>query len=102
MKILLISMLVFMAIAPQPVAVDPPATDPATQVLALLNDWRIQQGLWPLKVNPTLQAMAEAQAQYVVANMGSINVESDYHLDALKQMPAQRAIRAPYLWPTYG
>ena len=73
----------------------------ANQVLGLLNAWRIEQNLWPLKVNPVFQMMALNQARYVAPKLATIQDESDYHRDAQGNMPQQRAAQAPYNWPHY-
>lgn len=78
--------------------------DIAAQILAQVNDWRVQEGLWPLKINPTLEAMALAQARYVLPKLDQISASDDetgYHKDDQGRMPQQRAVQA-YNWPTYG
>ncbi len=78
--------------------------DLATQVLTLVNNWRVQEGLWPLKVNPTLETMALAQAKYVLPKLDTIAASDDetlYHKDDQGRMPQQRAAQT-YNWPTYG
>ncbi|MEO8612141.1 MAG: CAP domain-containing protein [Chloroflexota bacterium] len=76
----------------------------AQQILALVNEWRMQEGLWPLKPNATLEAMVLAQATYVLPKIASIpdEDESQYHTDASGQNPRQRAANPPYNWPSYG
>ncbi len=76
-------------------------TSTALQVVALLNAWRIEQGLWPLKLNSTLEALALLQANYV-ATLADIPEEGAIHLDSKGQGPMQRAILPPYDWPSYG
>ncbi|MBX3085728.1 MAG: hypothetical protein KF716_29090 [Anaerolineae bacterium] len=73
----------------------------ATRALALVNQWRIEQGLAPLIINPTLQRMAEAQAIYIAPKADSIEDEADYHKDAQGRTAIQRAIQV-YNWPNYG
>lgn len=77
-------------------------TDAAATVLAMVNEWRIEEGLWPLKVNPVLQQMAFDQASFVLPNLENIVEESEYHNDANGHNPRERAVAAPYNWPTYG
>ncbi|MEZ4668055.1 MAG: CAP domain-containing protein [Anaerolineae bacterium] len=72
----------------------------ATQTVAQINDWRISQGLWPLAVNPTLEAMALAQANYILPLLSSVADESAYHLDAQRRNPRQRGFLAG--WPIYN
>lgn len=76
-------------------------TDFASEVLALLNTWRVEQGLWPLKVNDTLQQMALAQAEYVLS-LSDVPDGSNLHFGRSGETPSQRAAAAPYNWPTYG
>src|SRR5688500_3878697 len=76
-------------------------TQASLEVVGLLNAWRIEQGLWPLKINPTLEALALLQAQYVVS-LREAPEGADIHLDGKGQGPAQRALLQPYEWPSYG
>ncbi len=78
------------------------SADPATELLGLVNRWRISQNLWPLRPNAILQQMAEAQAAYILPQLESISDESQYHLDAQGRNPRQRAAAAPNNWPNYG
>ncbi|MBN2472591.1 MAG: hypothetical protein JXN59_17835, partial [Anaerolineae bacterium] len=39
----------------------------ASGMLAALNEWRLEEGLAPLKPNPTLEALAYLQLQYILA-----------------------------------
>ncbi len=73
----------------------------ALQVLGMVNQWRLEQGLWPLQPNATLQAMAVDQATYLLPNLDSINTYEQYHADAAGRNPRQRAVER-YGWPTYG
>jgi uncharacterized protein YkwD len=73
----------------------------ATRVLALVNQWRIEEGLPPLLLNPILQRMAEAQAFLIAPNINSITDESVMHKDAQGRTAIQRAIQV-YDWPNYG
>lgn len=72
----------------------------AADILAQVNAWRIENGLWPLTVNPTLDALAYAQASYVLPFLSSIQNEDQYHLDAKLRNPRQRGAAAG--WPSYG
>lgn len=74
--------------------------DPAMQVLALVNQWRIQEGLWPLRVNTTLMQMALDQVTYIQPKLASIKDELEYHLDAQGRTPPTRAMLS-YGWPAY-
>ncbi|GAB4470487.1 MAG: hypothetical protein Kow00124_06640 [Anaerolineae bacterium] len=68
-------------------------------VLAALNEWRISQGLWPLKINETLQQMALDQARYVLL-LPAIPAGGDIHLGPGGKQPAERALG--YGWPYYN
>lgn len=69
----------------------------ALEVIAYINQWRIQNGLWPLKPNPILTQMANDQAAYWMGN----GFRGDPHLDAEGRDPEARAALV-YGWPTYG
>lgn len=73
--------------------------DPSAEVLTLLNDWRIEQGLWPLRVNATLQKMALEQAEYLLS-LPDMPDGSELHKGRTGESPLQRALL--YNWPTYG
>ncbi len=87
-------------IAPQPAAAQ--EDDAAAQeILAMLNGWRIDQNLWPLRENATLDRMAYDQASYILS-LPSIPSEGDIHLDARGEGPALRARLPKYDWTPYG
>lgn len=95
-------LLTLMAVALPPRAASAQTgTSPTTALIAALNDWRIDQGLWPLKVNPTLEAMAVAQAEYLLT-LPELPEGGAIHTDARGQDPRGRAPQPPYNWPTYG
>jgi uncharacterized protein YkwD len=75
--------------------------DPAETVLQLINEWRVQEGLWPLRVNTALQTMALAQAEYIQPRISSITDYDGYHKDAQGRFPPERA-RQDYDWPLIG
>lgn len=72
----------------------------AMSMLGLVNEWRIQEGLAPLALNPILNQMALAQANYVLPRLKTINDESEFHRDAQGRDARQRA--AALGWPSYG
>lgn len=72
----------------------------AADILAQVNAWRVENGLWPLTVNPTLEALASAQASYVLPFLPTMQNEEQYHLDAKLRNPRQRGAAAG--WPSYG
>ena len=71
----------------------------ALQVIAELNQWRLDQGLAPLKPNATLAAMALQQASYVIS---LDKFPDDPHVDAQGMHPMQRALTDPFDWPFYA
>jgi len=73
----------------------------ATLTLQLLNEWRISEGLAPLRVNATLNEMALQQANFVLGRIDSISHEADYHKDLNGRDAIQRA-RELFGWPAYG
>ncbi|MBI1279646.1 MAG: hypothetical protein GC179_16075 [Anaerolineaceae bacterium] len=75
-------------------------TAKASEILAQVNAWRIANGLWPLTSNTTLDALALAQANYVLPFALNIDDESLFHLDAKQRNPRQRGAAAG--WPIYG
>lgn len=107
-RLLLFILLLFLFIRPERNAAaslaDENDANAATQALALVNQWRIAEGLSPLKNNKTLEAMAIAQAIYIKPKVASISDDDEaaFHLDGQGHTPAQRAVLAPYNWPTYG
>ncbi len=72
----------------------------ARQILEMVNEWRVQEGLWPLKVNPTLENIAIAQASYVLPQLANNLAEDAYHKDAQGRTARQRATANN--WPNYG
>lgn len=74
----------------------------AAQILGLINEWRLAEGRWPLRPNPTLELMAADQARFIFARADTIEDPTDFHRDAAGLMPPQRAARPPYNWPSYG
>jgi uncharacterized protein YkwD len=78
-----------------------PDSAKAAEILTELNAWRLQEGLWPLKLNPTLQALAEGQAIHL-AELPTF--PEDYtliHQDSNGRSPGERAIAEPHNWPKY-
>lgn len=71
----------------------------ALQVIAQINAWRISEGMWPLKPNDTLEAMAIDQAAYLVSLP---DLPDDFHAGPTGLQPRARALRSPYNWPHYA
>ncbi len=95
------SVLLGIAYLPQITLAQQPQNDPAkaADILAQVNAWRIESGLWPLTVNPTLDALALTQASYVFPFLDNIQEEDQYHYDAQRRNPRDRAAAAG--WPIY-
>ncbi len=74
----------------------------ALEVVARLNEWRLGERLWPLKLNDTLEAVALAQAQYLAALPNLPADEAALHLGIKNDSPQQRATSQPFNWPAYG
>lgn len=71
----------------------------ARWIHAQLNEWRLDLELGPLAYNSTLEAMAIAQAEYLL----SLNRwPNDLHAGRSGEGPRIRARWEPYNWPTYG
>src|SRR5579871_2308409 len=83
----------------RPIASAQEDDDAAQQVLTLMNTWRIQQGLWPLRENATLDQMALDQANYI-SSLPEIPNEPQIHNDAKGETPPQRAKLPQYNWPS--
>lgn len=73
----------------------------AGDVINQINAWRISQGLWPLRQNATLQAMAVAQAEYILS-LPEIPDGGAIHYGRNGEGPKERAQSSPYNWPVYG
>lgn len=73
----------------------------ALSVVARINDERLAAGLSPLKINPTLEAMAKSQVEYL-SGLNPMPSGGDLHLGARGENPRERAISAPFNWPYYG
>ncbi|MCE7947196.1 MAG: hypothetical protein DYG88_07180 [Chloroflexi bacterium CFX4] len=88
---------------PTAAQVNIPAHDDAaaSRVLAITNQWRIEQGLPPLRANADLQAMALAQVEYLYPRLDNLQTHDDYHKDLGGRKPPQRALQF-YNWATYG
>ncbi|MEL7236489.1 MAG: SH3 domain-containing protein, partial [Chloroflexota bacterium] len=74
-------------------------SDVELELVALLNEWRINQGMWPVKLNDTLTLMAADQANFVLSQPSWPN---DPHVDAQGRNPRQRAVDFQYDWPFYN
>lgn len=91
---------------PSPTATEPPPPTPAypdlttLNVIATLNRWRLDQGLWPLRINDTLTTMANDHADYLLS-LPSLFANGDIHAGRSGENPRQRAQQF-YGWPHYS
>lgn len=85
--------------APAPHAAAQQQTDAAQAVIAGLNAWRMSLGLTPLKPNPTLEALALLQADYLISLP---DLPDNLHAGRTGESVRDRAQWAPYNWPGYG
>lgn len=69
------------------------------KMLAALNKWRVDMGLWGFQPNAVLTRMARDQARYVLAQP---SIPNDVHIDAKGRYPRDRAVASEYAWPSYG
>lgn len=68
-------------------------------MIAELNQWRIDVGLWPLRPNAVLNRMARDQATYLLSLP---TFPDDTHKDGKGRYPRERAVSSEYGWPSYG
>lgn len=106
LRIMLLVVL-FTWIATFAIAVDPvdaqklPPDAAASQLFALVNDWRIAEGAPPLVINPQLQKMAEDQAASLLPRFESLTEYRQYHEDTAGRNHFKRAFEL-YEWPNYS
>ncbi len=74
----------------------PPTAD---AMEAALNEWRLSEGLAPFKRNPSLEALARVQVEYLLKQP---NIPQNIHEGVLEEGPRTRALWEPYDWPYYG
>jgi uncharacterized protein YkwD len=82
-------------------AVATPDAGKASEILTEINNWRLQQGLWPVKLNPMLIALAESQAIHLAQLPRFPDDYTLIHADAQGRSPGERAIAEPFNWPKY-
>ncbi|MBC6957300.1 MAG: hypothetical protein DWB44_14095, partial [Chloroflexi bacterium] len=80
-----------------------PRRDPYAELemLSRLNEWRLSEGLDPLKRNTTLDALAYFQAAYV-STLRPYPDGVQIHRGRINDLPKERARWEPFLWPPYG
>ncbi|MEO0563290.1 MAG: CAP domain-containing protein, partial [Chloroflexota bacterium] len=71
----------------------------AEAMSAALNQWRLDEGLAPLHYNPTLEALARVQIEYLLTLP---NIPKNLHDGMLSEGVRERALWEPYAWPYYG
>ena len=78
-------------------AQDPPLTDDEAALLSLINDYRVQNGLSPLGVSPTLTAAA----RWMSADMAENGYQGN-HIDSLGRTPPERIADFGYAGSGWG
>ncbi len=79
-----------------------PDYDPfALALVAAVNEWRIEEGLWPLRINDTLMEMGQDHAEYLIG-LASLPQGGAMHVGANGETPQTRALYPQYEWPFYG
>lgn len=73
-------------------------SEAAQEVIEAINQWRVENDLWPLKPNPTLERMAIDQARFVLTLP---TTPADIHAGRNGESPRQRARLPQYNWPSY-
>ncbi|NDJ52189.1 MAG: CAP domain-containing protein [Chloroflexi bacterium] len=66
------------------------------EVLALVNEWRLSVGAWPVHLNNTLAELAQVQADFLASQS---DIPDDVHIGADGSQPFDRLRAAG--WPTY-
>lgn len=84
-----------------PAAAQEQQADTAREVITAINAWRVSQGMWPLKPNATLTALALSQAEYLLT-LADIPAGGAIHVGRSGEDIKTRAQWAPYNWPNYG
>lgn len=75
------------------------STQPTAEgMFAALNEWRLSQNLAPFAYNPTLEALAHLQLQYLLTKP---NIPKNIHDGILGEGIRDRALWEPFDWPYY-
>jgi hypothetical protein len=93
-------LLALLPVAAQDVA-PPDNRAAALDVLGKVNQWRLDEGLAPLKENPLLTQMAIEQASYVYPRLAQVAQAYTYHDDAKGRNAQARAVQL-FGWATYN
>lgn len=79
---------------------DAPIYDPAElELIARINQYRVEQGVWPLRPNDDLRGLAVSQALYL-HTLPELPTGYNFHLGPEGDDPALRALKIG--WPTYN
>ncbi len=70
----------------------------AANMLAAMNQWRLDQNLAPFRPNPTLEALAWMQVNYLLSQP---DIPSNLHDGILGEKPRERARWPQFDWPYY-
>lgn len=70
----------------------------ALETIARINEWRIAEGTWPLRINPILTDMAISHATYLIS---LDELPENLHAGATGLNPRERALLDPFKWPHY-
>lgn len=73
----------------------------ALEMLGLLNQWRLEKNLLPLKMNDTLEAMADYQARYLLTLPHMPN-GAQIHVGPNGDGVLERALYKQFNWPYYN
>lgn len=98
--LLLLAVLLLIPAPIPPAAAQTQSRTTAYDMLAALNAWRLEQNLWPLRPNPTLEALAWLQLDYLLAQP-NLPARELLHDGLTGEKPRDRALWAPYNWPYY-
>lgn len=70
----------------------------ALETVARINEWRLEENVWPLKINPILTNMAISHASYLVSLE---DLPENLHAGETGLNPRERALLEPFEWPHY-
>jgi len=96
--LLLIALLGGLAGAPPASAQGSRVPPPAAGMLAAMNQWRLNEGLAPFRPNPTLEALAWLQVNYLLSQP---DIPTNLHDGILGEKPRDRARWPQFNWPYY-
>lgn len=70
------------------------------EIIGRLNQWRMDEGVWPLQVNDTLMQLAYMQAAYLYEQ--DITGSTAWHTGREGENPRERSQFDPFNWPYYN